>query len=56
VRADRAEEFAETMKREYAVKAGIHEDCFISAAAGGALAMVDSVYDNDKRIQDREDK
>jgi galactokinase len=40
VRAEVAEQFVATLKREYAAKTGIAAECFISAPSNGALAMV----------------
>jgi galactokinase len=39
VRADSAEHFVATLKREYAVKTGITAECFVCAPEDGALAM-----------------
>jgi galactokinase len=39
VRADGAEEFVETLKREYAAKTGIVAECFVCAPSDGALAL-----------------
>jgi galactokinase len=39
VRAESAEHFAETLKREYAAKTGIAAECFVCAPSDGALAM-----------------
>jgi galactokinase len=39
VRAERAEEFVETLRREYAAETGIAAQCFVCAASDGALAM-----------------
>jgi galactokinase len=39
VRAERAEEFVEAIRREYAAKTGIAAQCFVSAPSDGALAM-----------------
>jgi galactokinase len=39
VSVDRAEEFAEAVRREYAAKTGIAAQCFVSAPSDGALAM-----------------
>jgi galactokinase len=39
VRAESAEHFAETLKREYAAKTGIAAECFACAPSDGALAM-----------------
>jgi len=38
VRAERAEGFVETLKREYAAKTGIAAECFVCAPSDGALA------------------
>jgi galactokinase len=39
VRAEDAERFVETLRREYAVKTGIVAECFVCAPSDGALAM-----------------
>ena len=39
VRAESAEHFAETLKREYAAKTGIAAECFVCAPEDGALAL-----------------
>ncbi|WP_179638835.1 galactokinase [Tunturiibacter empetritectus] len=39
IRAEVAEQFVATLKREYAAKTGITAECFISAPSDGALAM-----------------
>ena len=41
VREDAAERFVETMKREYAAKAGIATECFVCTASDGALALLE---------------
>jgi galactokinase len=40
VRADAADSFVETLKREYAAKTGIAAECFVSAPSDGALEMI----------------
>jgi galactokinase len=39
VRAEAADRFVETVRREYAAKTGIEADCFISTPADGAFAL-----------------
>jgi galactokinase len=39
VRAEKAEEFAEALKRGYKAALGLSADCFICAPSDGALAM-----------------
>ncbi|MEO6983275.1 MAG: galactokinase [Edaphobacter sp.] len=39
VRTEKAEEFVEALRREYAEKTGIAAECFVCAASDGALAM-----------------
>lgn len=39
VSAEKAEEFVEALRREYAEKIGIAAECFVCAASDGALAM-----------------
>jgi galactokinase len=40
VRADAAEKFVATLRREYAAKTGIEADCFVCTPADGAFALV----------------
>jgi galactokinase len=39
VRAEAAEEFVATLRREYAAKTGIEADCFVCAPSNGAFAL-----------------
>ena len=39
VRADAAEQFVATLRREYAVKTGIEADCFVCTPSDGAFAL-----------------
>jgi galactokinase len=39
VRADAAEHFVATLRREYAVKTGIEADCFVCTPSDGAFAL-----------------
>jgi len=39
VRAETAERFVATLRREYAVKTGIEADCFVCTASDGAFAL-----------------
>jgi len=41
VRAEAAEEFVATLKREYAAKTGIEADCFVCTPADGAFALAE---------------
>lgn len=41
VRAEAAEEFVATLKREYAAKTGIGADCFVCTPADGAFALAE---------------
>jgi galactokinase len=40
VRADAAEQFVATLRREYAAKTGIEADCFVCTPSDGAFALV----------------
>jgi galactokinase len=39
VRADAAERFVATLRREYAAKTGIEADCFVCTPSDGAFAL-----------------
>jgi galactokinase len=39
VRAEAAERFVATLRREYAVKTGIEADCFVCTPSDGAFAL-----------------
>jgi galactokinase len=43
VRADAAEQFVATLRREYAAKTGIDADCFVCTPADGAFALAKKV-------------